>query len=420
MSGVDSFCANPTVVRLGAVVQHYAWGSTDFIPALLGEANPAARPWAELWMGAHPDLPSSVRLDGATRPLDELIAACPDALLGAGDAARFRGELPFLFKVLSAAMPLSIQAHPDRAQAEAGFRREDAAGIPVDAPERNYRDRNHKPELLVALTPFFALCGFRPLEEIVALPERCPEMTAVLADFEPDADALRRLYARLMTLPQASVDGLLAPMLARIGRENAEEPFTPEDPEYWLLEADRQFSRDGHHDRGLFSVWLLNLLRLAPGEGIYLPAGNLHAYLRGTGMELMANSNNVLRGGLTPKHVDVEALLDIVVFEGGEAEILRPLGEGAERTYPTTAAEFELRRIGLAPGSGFETGGGHGIDILIVIEAGEGAGLRIDSAGTSLALARGEIVLVPAGLPFRLESRTPAVLFRATVPRSRP
>lgn len=411
MSAVRDYCASPTVLRLEGRIQHYAWGSRDYIPALLGRPYPAGAPWAELWLGAHPDLPSTVELGAESAGLDALIGCCPERVLGR-QAARRYGELPYLLKVLSAAVPLSIQAHPTKDQAEIGYAREDAMGIPLSAPQRNYKDTNHKPEALVALTEFHALRGFRSLAEIAALPSEVPEFAPLMEGFEATPAGLQSLYRRLMTLEQGVVDATLAPLLQRLRREM---PSDPGERGYWALEADREFSRDGHHDRGLFSVWLLNLMRLAPGEGIYLPAGNLHAYLRGTGMELMANSNNVLRGGLTPKHVDVPELLDVVVFEGGEPEVLRPVREGAESVYRSGAEEFQLRRIDLAPGESWESGRDHGVDILVVTAAG--GDVSVESGERLLGLARGESLFAPAGIAYTLQAgETPATLFRATVP----
>ncbi len=410
MSDLTDYCQGPAVLRLHGGVQHYAWGSTDFIPDLIGESNPDGEPCAELWLGAHPDRPSEVELGAGNVGLDRLVAACPDRVLGKAAARRY-GELPYLFKVLSAAVPLSIQAHPTRAQAQEGYAREEASGVPLSAPHRNYKDTNHKPEALVALTEFFALRGFRPLADIAALPDEVPEFAPLLAQFEPTPAGLQALYRRLMTAGQGVVDATLAPLIERLRRE---VPSDPRERGYWTLAADQEFSRHGHHDRGLFSVWLLNLLRLAPGEGIYLPAGNLHAYLRGTGMELMANSNNVLRGGLTPKHVDVDELLDVVTFEGGDRAVIHGEADGMEVVYRTPAEEFEIRRVELPCGGEWHSGREHGADILIVTAAD--ADLTLESDGGLLGLARGESLFAPAGVPYSLRTGAPATVFRATVP----
>ncbi|MEJ2602307.1 MAG: mannose-6-phosphate isomerase, class I [Gammaproteobacteria bacterium] len=410
MSRLRDYCAGPGVLRLEGGIQHYAWGTRDFIPELLGRENADARPWAELWLGAHPELPSTVQIGDDRIDLGETIAACPERLLGDAVAGRYAG-LPYLLKVLSAAVPLSIQAHPNRTQAESGYAREEAAGVPYTAPHRNYKDTNHKPELLVALTEFHALRGFRPWSEIAALPDTVPEFGPLLTGFEPTKEGLQTLYRRLMTLDQALVDAALDPLIERL---RGERPTDPAQRGYWALEADAEFSRGGHRDRGLFSIWLLNLVRLEPGEGIYLPAGNLHAYLRGTGVELMANSNNVLRGGLTPKHVDVAELLDVVVFDGARPEIVRPSGDEIEVIYGTPAEEFEMHRIDLPPGRVWNSGRSHGADVLLVTSAD--GDVSVESGTRLLGLARGESLFAPAGVLYSLRSDTAATVFRATVP----
>jgi mannose-6-phosphate isomerase len=314
---ISAYLRNPRPLVLTCGVQHYDWGDHVFIPALLGQPAPADRPHAELWIGAHPDLPATAELDGAPVPLDRLIAAAPTALLGAETAARYGGELPFLFKVLSAATPLSIQAHPNRAQAEQGFADEDRRGLAPTDPRRNYRDRNHKPELLVALTEVHALRGFRPLAEIAAELAHYPTLRAFADTLDGTPAGLRRAYGEHMRLPQPDIDALLAPVLAA-SRRRADNPADAgRERCRWLLDADRRFAADGHHDRGLLAFLLLNLLHLRPGQAIFLPAGELHSYLAGAGLELMASSNNVLRGGLTTKHIDVDALLGCYMWTRG-------------------------------------------------------------------------------------------------------
>lgn len=419
-AAIRSFLKNPTVLRLHPGVQHYAWGSTDFIPELLGAHNPNEAPYAELWMGAHPALPASVVVDGVEIPLDKLIERAADQVLGPEVAQRFGGKLPYLFKVLSAACPLSIQAHPTKTRAEEGFSRENAAAVPIDAAGRNYKDDNHKPEILAALTDFYALRGFRPLEEIGQVLAEVPELRQVMPDYRPTPECLKRLYERLMTLAHADVDSILEPLVLRLAAAASEKPFSPDEWEYWVLQADREFSHDGHRDRGLFSIYLLNLVHLEPGEAVYLPAGILHAYLRGSGMELMANSNNVLRGGLTRKHVDVPELLTNVVFEGGPAEVIMPdTADRVESVYRTSASEFELHRIDVSPDQSFRSGAVENADIVIVIDADKSAQVTIRSASAALQMSKGNVVLVPHGVEFDVNSSAPATLFRATIPAAK-
>jgi mannose-6-phosphate isomerase len=415
----------PRPIPLHGTVQHYEWGGREFIPRLIGEANPSARPFAELWMGAHPRAPAIAVLDEARIPLDRLIAADPFAILGPDGALRFAGRLPYLFKVLDVRVMASIQSHPTRAQAEEGFARENAAGIPVDAPNRNYRDENHKPEVHVALTPFWLLHGFRPLEEIAEVLGAEPELSACMPDFDQRrrgaADTvgrsmlLRDLYARVMTMPQAEVDAILGPLVGRLEAEESRGELRRENPGYWALRAVRDFPLpDGHRDRGIFSIYLLNLVSLKPGQGTFQPAGTLHAYLEGADVELMANSDNVLRGGLTPKHVDVPELLSTLDFRDGRPPIME--GRAASETgreYETPTEEFALERIEVSPGVPWSGGRGHGVDTLLTVEGAA----AVVGAGRTLALPQGRIALIPAGMPYSVAARSPrAVLFRAGIP----
>lgn len=399
-------------------VQHYDWGDTKFIPELLGVDNPSQEPFAELWMGAHPDLPSSVVLQGKEVSLNAFIEQAPSEVLGPTVNEIFDSRLPYLFKVLSAASPLSLQAHPSKKQAEEGFTRENAAGVPLSATHRNYKDDNHKPELIAALTDFYALRGFRPLEEIAEVLRTVPELGSLAPAFEVKPASLQVLYESCMNLSQEQVDARLDPLIGRLTEAESRRPFTREEPEYWVLRADRAYSCEGHRDRGLFSIYLLNLVHLHPGEAIYSPAGVLHSYLEGSGMEIMANSNNVLRGGLTPKHVDVPELLRTVIFAGGAPEILRAvkLRGTCERAFETPAREFELRRIALDAQSIHSNGADHSMEILMPVETGDGAGVVIQSDTSVLTLKRGETCMVPYGVPYIIKASKGATLYKATVP----
>ena len=423
---IASYKGNPRALPLFGVVQHYAWGGYETIPGLLGKDNPGRQPYAELWMGAHPRGTAQVEIDGTRMTLDRLIAADPWLTLGPGVALRFTGRLPYLFKVLDVRDMASIQAHPTRGQAEEGFARENAAGIPIDAPNRIYRDENHKPEVHVVLTDFWMLHGFRPLEEMVEVLASESELAPLAAGFpeklgtagrDPEARAtlLRDLYAKVMTMPQTEVDGVLDPLVARLEAEEAAGLLGKEAPGFWALRAARTFPLPaGHRDRGMLSIYLLNLVHLRPGQGTYQPAGTLHAYLEGSDVELMANSDNVLRGGLTPKHVDVDELLGTLSFRDGQPPILegRATTE-TSREYETQAEEFALERIDVGQGVPYSGGREHSADSLIVIEGSA----AIVAAGRTLLLSRGGCALVPAGVPYSVAARaSKAVLFKAGVP----
>ena len=323
-------------------VRRYAWGSRTVIAELLGEPVPSPHPQAEMWLGAHPGDPSRlVHDDGSRTSLLTALTGDP-ALLGAERSARWEGTLPFLLKVLAADEPLSLQAHPSLEQAMAGFAREDAAGIPLDASHRNYRDANHKPELICALTEFHALVGFREPTSTLSLLRALdvPELAAhvELLAGQPGPDGLRALFTTWITLPQSLLDELVPALqrgAVRLAGTDGE----------WALEARTALELSERYpgDAGVLAALLLNRVVLHPGEALYLAAGNLHAYLAGAGVELMANSDNVLRGGLTPKHVDVPELLRVLDFTAGPPPVHTGRPEGGWTRYDTPAAEFLLR-----------------------------------------------------------------------------
>lgn len=378
------------ILELENAVQAYAWGSRTRIAELLGEPSPADEPQAELWMGAHPKAPSRVRLAGHARPLDQLISERPAEILGEVHGAD--GRLPFLLKVLAAERALSIQAHPDLAQAAAGFAREEAAGVPIDAEQRNYRDRSHKPEILLAVEPFSILRGFRDPAEILELAgaldlERQLPAFAALRDGEDEGSRLRAFFAALVT--EAGEEAQRR-RNARVAATIEERGLAGHPVFRWVLRLADQFPAD----RGVLSPLFLNVITLTPGEAMYTGPGILHAYLEGFGIELMANSDNVLRGGLTTKHLDVPELLRILRFAPQPPERLAPLpGLAGEERFVPPLGDFALTRVPLEPGQHRLRVGGR-VEILFVLE-GEG---RLESAsGVSHRFGRGSSFLVPAG-----------------------
>ncbi|MCJ8502016.1 mannose-6-phosphate isomerase, class I [Desulfatitalea alkaliphila] len=397
-------------------IQPYAWGSRTAIARLLGQPVPADQPQAELWMGAHPKAPSRVwypdhrqRPDGLMR-LDQLLRQDPDALLGKAVSERFGERLPFLFKVLAVEQPLSIQAHPDRTTAEKGFARENALGIALNAPERNYRDDNHKPELVCALTPFEALCGFRAPDAIRSL--LAPLWPARWhADLQPlteaaAAVALRTFYTRLMTMEtdkRRELLGHIRPIAEAMAQEHA------------VYACMTRLFRVYPEDVGVLSPALLHLIGLAPGEALFLPAGCLHAYLNGTGMELMANSDNVLRGGLTPKHVDVPELLQVLRFEPQATEILLPDAITPwENRYPSAAAEFVLSELRLQYGRQATFDQRAALPEILFCIDGQAIVEGTGSGGPTCTLSKGRSIFIPAGhRGYRLGGS--AKIYKATV-----
>ncbi|MGH3916502.1 MAG: mannose-6-phosphate isomerase, class I [Pseudonocardiaceae bacterium] len=340
------------------VVRPYAWGSRTAIAELLGGPVPAPHPQAELWLGAHPADPSVlVHADGGQTSLLEALHADPDRHLGARCAQHWGKRLPFLLKVLAAEEPLSLQAHPSAEQAAEGFAREEARGVPRGAPERNYPDSSHKPELICALTELHALVGFRDpvrtVELLAALDAPALEPYRALLAAAPDAAGLRTLFTTWITLPQPAVKALLpitvqacAALLRRGCSDGAGQG------RFRAVVTEVLGLAEAHPgDVGVLAALLLNHVVLGPGEALYLPAGNLHTYLRGTGVEIMANSDNVLRGGLTAKHVDVPELLRVLDFTHGELPVQRgELVGPQEIAYRTPAEEFRLTRLEWAPG----------------------------------------------------------------------
>jgi mannose-6-phosphate isomerase len=396
--------------RLENPIQNYAWGSHSALAKLLGKPSPSALPEAELWMGAHPKAPSLVL--PARESLAALIARDPDRIVGADLQARFGPRLPFLFKVLAAEAPLSLQAHPTLEQARAGYDAEQARGVPIDAPNRNYRDRNHKPELLCALTPFTALCGFRALEATRELFRalRAPHVNALLEPLMqlPAEAPLARVFAALLGLSAERRAGLARETLDRCTDMAAfEGPFQHEFS--WAVRIGMLYPGD----IGIVSALLLNLVRLAPGQAIYLPAGNLHAYLSGLGMEIMANSDNVLRGGLTPKHVDAEELRRVLDFHSGPVAVLQGELRGSARVYQTPAAEFELQSFQVLPTERPTVTDRRGPEILFC----ERGTIEVTAAGESVALGQGQTLFLTAADPdYSLSGE--GTLFRASVGRA--
>ena len=333
--------------HLEGALRPYPWGSHTLIAQLRGEPSPSPQPQAELWFGAHPAAPATVNGQG----LDEAIAADPAAALGKRVTEAHGGQLPFLVKLLAAAAPLSIQAHPSLEQAQEGFARENTEGIALNSPNRNYKDPNHKPELIVALTEFRALAGFRPVPDTAAffaeLGSAELDRYATLLPTDGEGD-LRALFTTLISLPhQPRVE--LIESVQRAAVELAQKRTAPE----WMVEAAEvylELNQAYPGDVGVLAALLLNVLTLAPGEAAFLRAGQLHAYLSGLGVEVMANSDNVLRGGLTTKHVDVPELVKVLDFdtlENPRAEAVASNG-GVEFQLPVDS--FAVRVHSLADG----------------------------------------------------------------------
>ena len=414
-------------MKLDNPIQNYAWGSRTALALLQG--RPAAtEPEAELWIGAHPKAPSEVTVAGRRVSLDRLVADRPAEMLGPA-TGRFGPKLPFLLKVLAVAEPLSIQAHPSLAQAAEGFAREQEAGIAPDAANRNYRDRNHKPELAVALGSYWMMSGFRPHADLVRRLEAVgvPQIRDATAELRrrPTEGALGTLLATVLQLDERQREELVSRAEKHAvsqlrGAERASIPDDTGSPSVALTEAEsaprwvKRLAASYPSDAGVLSPYLLNVVRLAPCEGIFTGAGTLHAALSGTAVELQANSDNVLRGGLTVKHVDVPELLRVARFVPQEADVLNPVADAnGERYYPTPAAEFALSSVALdtlreAPFVGTNVGP----EILLFLY---GDAAVTDSGGRTVSCRPGEALFVPAAVKgYRVRGK--ATMFRARVP----
>jgi mannose-6-phosphate isomerase len=390
-------------------IQEYAWGSYTAIPELLGSDSPAKTPQAELWMGAHPKAPSKVKCNGKWRSLLALINENSKDILGEKVAPKFQNRLPYLFKVLAAAKPLSIQAHPSLEQAKKGFKRENRLSIPLDAPDRNYKDDNHKPECICALTFFWALNGFRKISAIVSLLERiCPQGLKKELDFlrqKPDSDGLKHFFQTVMTMDRKSQKQVVDDAVKNV------EPVKSDNKAYqWMIDLNKEYPSD----IGVLSPIILNLICLEPGQAMFLPAGTLHAYLDGVGIELMANSDNVLRGGLTPKHVDVQELLNILDFEEREINILDMKRiNPCEYRYESHAEEFALSIIKVKTDMDYYSTDKRCVEILLCTD---GDALVADLAENKCVhVKKGMSILIPAVVK-KYGIKGDAVFYKAAVP----
>ncbi|PBJ00712.1 Mannose-6-phosphate isomerase [Rhodococcus erythropolis] len=406
--------------ELEGALRSYAWGSRTAIAELRGLATPSNHPEAELWLGAHPGDPARVITESGSESLLEVLHREPERELGRENLEAFGERLPFLLKLLAAEEPLSLQAHPSAVQAEEGFRRENALGVPMESPIRNYKDGSHKPELVVALSRFEALAGFREptrtvkLLRALAVDELEPYIG--LLEGQPDSDGLRALFTTWITLPSTVLGTLLPAVLAGcityVAHHDAE--FVTE------IRTALELSEAYPGDAGVLAALLLNRVTLEPGQGLFLAAGNLHAYLHGLAVEIMANSDNVLRGGLTPKHVDVPELLRVLDFVGADIEVLDPAASsgrsGSGRyEYVTPAPEFRLTRLEFDSNSTDLVVEAGGPRILICTEGAVTATCGADT----LDLDRGRAAWIAAEEPeVHLSARTPtAQVFSAVVGR---
>ncbi len=387
--------------KLRGVVQHYAWGGYQFLPLVLGMNNPSGKPFAEYWLGAHPIHPSLIE---GEKDLFSFLGEKP--LLNSEKTISKDERFPFLLKVLDVRQMLSIQVHPDKKGAIKGFEKETAKGISIQAPERNYKDRNHKPELMVALGDFYLLHGFKNEEGIRNIFQKVPELSILE---QPFRISYRALYEEVMRMPQEKVDAILLPLAERILPLYKENRLSKETEDFWAAKAVTEFCKEGRFDRGIFSIYLFNLVKLVEGQGIFQTHGLPHAYLEGQNVEIMANSDNVLRAGLTEKHIDVEELLLHTKFEAVNPEIMQA-EDTARKIFAPAVDEFELHHYLLNQNPSQVNASAGEIWWL------EKGNLEIRSEAHTIQLKKGEALYISTPSEVHLATGAPASLFRACIP----
>jgi mannose-6-phosphate isomerase len=395
------------IFKLTGKVQDYAWGGKHFIPQLLGIQS-TEKTAAEYWLGAHQSAPSQVMQEEGAVSLKQLISEKAEETIGNSVNEAF-GRLPYLLKVLDVKDMLSIQVHPSKIEAEKGFAKENEEGIALNDPKRNYKDDNHKPELMLALGDFWLLHGFKAKDQLIEVLRSTPELEQLAAIFENAG--YEGLYQTVMQLPQHKVNEILQPLLNRIIPLYKEDKLNKSQEDFWAARAALTYNQGAAIDRGIFSIYFLNLVQLKKGEAIFQEAGVLHAYLEGQNIEIMANSDNVLRGGLTPKNIDIAELMKHVVFEPIDPWIIQGTLENGERVYKTPVDDFELSSFELNAGesASFTT---DTADIVLVTE-----GLvQLEGGGHQLQLSKGGSAIVFTARPARLQALQSSVVFRATVP----
>lgn len=391
------------IYKLKGKVQHYAWGGFDFIPSLIGIHNADNKPCAEYWMGAHPSAPSMVLAEGKEYALNAVIQSNPATYIGSKTFEQF-GELPYLFKVLDVKDMLSIQVHPTKAEAVKGFEAEETAGIPIDAPHRNYKDKNHKPEVMVALSKFWLLHGFKKKDALSQTLQTTPEFKDLIPVFE--SGGYKALYEKVMRMPQPAVDALLLPLVESAMAMKAAGTINRNDPAWWVSKLFEGQSELSNLDKGIFSIYFFNIVEMEPGDAIFQAAGVPHAYLEGQNIELMANSDNVLRGGLTPKHIDVPELLKHTVFEGIVPNVMTSEKSTAQ-IFHCPVADFGIEKINLNNNN--YTATTTSAEIFIVTEGKA-------SFNNAVHAGKGEVVIVFADTTYEIHTATTATLFKAFVP----
>jgi mannose-6-phosphate isomerase len=390
-------------------IQNYAWGGSEFVPNLLGTPVTEEK-CAEYWLGAHEKAPSEVLIENMERPLNKFLKAHLTETLGQKIASKF-GRLSFLFKVLDVKEMLSIQVHPTKIEAEKGFKLENEMGIPLDAANRNYKDDNHKPEIMVALGEFWLLHGFLSEDKLSTTLKNIPEFTHLLPVFE--SQGYFGLYKKVMEQSDEENNRILQPLIDRVLPAYKAGNLEKSNPDYWAAKAVDSSLHTTILDKGIYSIYFFNILKANKGEAVFQDAGIPHAYLEGHNMELMANSDNVLRGGLTPKHIDIPELLKHIEFKPtipnrmqGEMQ-----ADGIERIYTSPVPDFELSQLILNASQNYQSET-KTAQILILLE-GEAT---ITEHKTTLQLQKGASVLILANASYKISTSKSAIFYKATAP----
>ena len=396
------------IYKLTGKVQHYAWGGYHFIPELLHFENTENKPCAEYWLGAHPSAPSTLQIEGEQKSLYELIQEFPTQILSSSIQKQF-GEIPYLYKVLDVNDMLSIQVHPTKEEAIKGFEKEESAGIPINAPHRNYKDKNHKPEVMIALSEFWLLHGFLNLDEIERRLIDIKEFNVLLHIYK--REGLKSLYQFLMEMTQEEVDSILVSLVKREMRKKQHGDINKSHPGWWVSKLFNEGDAIKNVDRGVFSIYLFNIVCLQKGEGIFQSAGVPHAYLEGQNIELMANSDNVLRGGLTPKHIDVPELLKHTLFEPVVPKILKgTVRAGVETLYECPVEDFDISKINLNVGNAYKALSASP-EIFIVMDGGA----VVNGHGVNFSVKRGDSFIVFPNENYSISSSGNCELYKAFV-----
>lgn len=395
------------IFPIKGIVQHYAWGGFTFLPELLQMPNTKNEPWAEYWMGAHPKAPSTDLDNG--KNLKELVDASPVDTIGEKVNARF-GELPYLFKVLDVKEMLSIQVHPSKEEAEKGFDAEEKAGIDISDATRNYKDRNHKPEVMVALSEFWLLHGFLPETELTKVLNDIPEFQSLVEIF--NGGNYKALYQYVMELPQQDSDAILLPLIQKELSKKAAGLLQKSDAGWWVTKLYETEVPTNNIDKGIYSIYFFNIVKALPGEAVFQAAGIPHAYLEGQNMELMANSDNVLRGGLTPKHVDVPELLKHTSFQAVHPNVMKASEEKQiETIFECPVPDFGLSMIQLDAGQTYSNTTAS-LEIFFVIEGSVG----FKNEAKEITIAKGQAAAALVNADYSLQATEKTIVFKAFVP----